>query len=185
MKPPKERKWRVVSSEYIAREGDWFTVRRECVELPNGNRVPKWYVFEFPDWVNVIARTRDGRFVFESQYRHGLGRTSYELCAGVIDPTDASPLDAAKRELREETGYGGGEWRHFMTLSPNPTNHNNLSHTFVADGVELLDEQHAEPSEDIEVHLLTPAEVRGLLDAGEIVQALHAAPLWRYLAEQQ
>lgn len=106
-------------SEYVARE-PWFTVRHECVELPGGAHVPDYYVFEYPAWVNVIAITRDGLFVMIDQYRHGLGRTDYELAAGVCDPDDASPLEAARRELLEETGFGGGRWRETMRICANP-----------------------------------------------------------------
>ena len=107
MKQPDHRPWKVLNSEYLAHE-PWFTVRREAVELPGGARIPSYYVLEYPDWVNIIARTDDGRFLLIDQYRHGLGRTSYEIVAGVRDPQDATPLDAARRELYEETGYGGG-----------------------------------------------------------------------------
>jgi ADP-ribose pyrophosphatase len=82
----------------------------------------------------------------------------------------------------EETGYGGGEWRQFMVTSPNPTNHNNLTYTFLALGVERIDEQSTESGEDIEVHLMSRDEVRELLDNDEIIQCLHSAPLWRYFA---
>ena len=94
MKQPDHRPWKVLNSEYLAHE-PWFTVRREAVELPGGARIPSYYVLEYPDWVNVIARTDDGRFLLIDQYRHGLGRTSYEIVAGVRDPQDATPLDAA------------------------------------------------------------------------------------------
>ncbi len=181
MEKLENRKWKVLSSEYLAHE-PWFTVRREKVQLPNGNIVPSWYVFEFPTWIDVIAVTRDGHFVMISQYRHALGETHYELPAGVCDPTDASPETAARRELLEETGYGNGNWSLFMTVSPNPTNHTNKSYTYLATDVEKVSPQHTEPTEDIRIHLLTESEVRELLDSGEIVQALHAAPLWKYFA---
>ena len=131
MKQPDHRPWKVLNSEYLAHE-PWFTVRREAVELPGGARIPSYYVLEYPDWVNVIARTDDGRFLLIDQYRHGLGRTSYEIVAGVRDPQDATPLDAARRELYEETGYGGGEWKEYMVLSANPATHTNLTYTFLA-----------------------------------------------------
>lgn len=184
MKRPENRKWKVLRSEYLARR-PWFTVRRESVALPNGTVVPEWYIFEFPDWVNVIALTREGEFVFISQYRHALGDTRYEIPAGVIDESDASPEAAARRELLEETGYGNGRWELFSTLSPNPTNHNNISYTFLATDVELLAPQSAEATEDICVHLLSREEVLELLHEGEIIQALHAAPLWKYFAERE
>ena len=107
MENPKSRAWKVVKSEYLARK-PWFTVRHERIELPDGRSIPDYYVFEYPDWVNVIAITKEGKFVFIDQYRHGLGETNYEIPAGVAEPDDASMLAAAQRELAEETGYGGG-----------------------------------------------------------------------------
>lgn len=181
VKRPENRPFKVLSSEYVAQR-PWFTVRRERVELPTGAIVPEWYIFEFPDWVNVIAITREGEFVMISQYRHGLGQTRYELVAGCCEEGESAE-QSARRELLEETGYAGGEWRQFFLTSANPTNHNNLVYTFLAVGVERVANPHTEAGEDIEVHLMSPAEVRELLDEDEIIQCTHAAPLWRYFAE--
>lgn len=182
MENPKSRAWKVVKSEYLARK-PWFTVRHESIELPDGRSIPDYYVFEYPDWVNVIAITKEGKFVFIDQYRHGLGETNYEIPAGVAEPDDASMLAAAQRELAEETGYGGGEWRLLMTVSANPSTHSNLTHCFLATGVEKIGEQHLDPTEDLRVHLLTREEVLELLRTDRIRQALMAAPLWRYFCE--
>lgn len=182
MKKPKNRPWKVLTSEYLARR-PWFTVRHERLELPDGQQVPDYYVFEYPDWINITAITRDGRFVLIDQYRHGLGETDYEIPAGVSEPTDASMLAAAQRELAEETGYGGGEWQLLTVVAPNPATQNNLTHCFLATGVERIGEQHPDPTEDLRVHLMTRREVLGLLRRNEIRQALMAAPLWRYFAE--
>lgn len=185
VKPLKNRKWQVLSSEYLLREGAWCTVRRDTVQIPSGVVIPHWYVFEFPTWANVVAVTKEGKIVLISQYRHGLGETYYELPAGMVDPTDDSPMEGAKRELEEETGYGGGRWSLYMTVSPNPSNHNNLQYTFLAEDVELAVDRHPEDSEDIEVHLFTKEEVREILEQGQIIQALHLAPLWKYFAEKR
>ena len=72
-----------------------------------------------------------------------------------------------------------------MTLSPNPTNHNNLSYTFLATGVEKVREQHLEPTEDIRVDVMEPEQVLEMLQDGEIIQALHAAPLWKYFSQEK
>jgi len=175
------RKWKVLKSEHILRIGPWLSVRQETVELPSGKQIPTWFILEFPDWINVIALTKDGKMVMIDQYRHALGETHYEIVAGVVDEGE-TPLEAAKRELLEETGFGGGEWSEFMVLSPNPTNHNNHSYTFLATGVEPVTTQHQEATEDIRVHILEQSEVREMLAQGEIIQALHAAPLWKYFA---
>ena len=176
------RKWKVLSSEKLLSKGIWLNIRQDTVQLPNGAVLPTDFVMEFQCWINVIAITKDGQMVMEDQYRHGLGETHYELVAGVIDPGE-TPLEAAQRELSEETGYEGGEWQQFMVLSPNPGNHNNLSYTFLATGVEKVCDQHQEPTEDIHVHIMSKEDVHTLLQQGEIIQALHAAPLWKYFAQ--
>ena len=176
------RKWKVLSSEKLLSKGIWLKIRQDTVKLPNGAVLPTYFVMEFPCWINVIAITKDGQMVMEDQYRHGLGETHYELVAGVIDP-GKTPLEAARRELSEETGYEGGEWQQFMVLSPNSGNHNNLSYTFLDTGVEKACEQHQEATEDIHVDIMSKEDVHTLLKQGEIIQALHAAPLWKYFAQ--
>lgn len=107
-----EGKWELLKSEYLFNR-PWLTVRKDCVKIPSGEINDEFYVLEYPDWVNVIAITDEGQFVLEKQYRHGLGKTCYEIPAGVIEEGE-SPLEAAKRELQEETGYGDGTWRELM-----------------------------------------------------------------------
>jgi ADP-ribose pyrophosphatase len=175
------RPWAVESSEYLFRE-PWLTVRKERVRLANGHVIPGYYVMEYPAWINVIARTTDGRFVFVRQYRHALGRTDYELPAGVAESEDASPLESARRELLEETGYGNGHWQEWMIVCQNPATHTNLTYTYLATGVEQIARPKLDDGEELSVHLFTAEEVSGMLHRGEIIQALHAAPLWKYLA---
>ena len=84
----KNKAWKTVSSKYLFRR-PWLTVRCEDMLLPNGNHIPEYYILEYPDWVNTIAITKEGKFVFVRQYRPGIGRTCYELCAGVCEKEDA------------------------------------------------------------------------------------------------
>ena len=112
-----DRKWEILQSEYLIKR-PWLTARRDRVRLPNGAINDEYYVLEYPDWVNVIAITKEGDFLMERQYRHGLQWTGYELCAGVCEAGE-DPLESARRELYEETGYAGGEWVKHMTISAN------------------------------------------------------------------
>lgn len=176
---PAQRPWRVLERCYLDRS-PWHTVRTDRVQLPTGVVVPDWYVFEFLDWVEILAITKEGKFVIISQYRHGLGETRYELPAGSCDEGE-TPLESAKRELFEETGYGGGRWELLMTKSPNPSNHNNHAHAFLALDVKQIDVPHNEESEDIRIHLLSREEVLALLLDDEIQQSMHAAALWKYM----
>lgn len=175
-----EGKWEVLGSEYLFRR-PWLTVRHDTVRLPDGRINPEYYVLEYPDWINVLAITEDGKFVFERQYRHGLGKTCYEIPAGVIEKGE-TPLEAARRELQEETGYGEGEWSPLMTISGNPSTTSNLTHCFLAKGVKKISGQHLDATEDITVCLLDESQVKDLLAGDQIRQALMAAPLWKYFA---
>lgn len=178
-----EGKWKTLKSEYLF-ERPWLTVRKDVVQIPSGQINEEFYVLEYPDWVNVIAITEDGQFVLERQYRHGLGKTCFELPAGVIEDGE-SPLDAAKRELLEETGYGEGEWREMMAVSGNASTTSNFTHCFVAVNVrKLSDKQNLDRTEDIEVRLVGRDQILDLMINDQIKQSLMAAPLWRYFAEQ-
>ncbi len=176
--------WSVLSSQYLQHEA-WLTVRCEQLKLPNGHIIPRYFVLEYPDWVNTIAMTPDGQFVLVRQYRHAIGGTAYELCAGVADPTDATPMEAARRELLEETGYGGGEWIPWMQIAPNPATSDNWVHCFLARKVEKIAAPKPEPSEQISVHLFDRKQLKAMLLDGSIIQATHLAPLWKFFAEER
>lgn len=176
------KKWKTLKSDYLFKR-PWLTARRDIVELPTGAINDEYYILEYPTWVNVIAITKEGRFVMVRQYRHGLGEVFTELVAGVAEPGE-EPLDAARRELAEETGYEGGEWTLNTVISANPGSQNNLSYSFIAKGVELKCEQHLDPTEDVAVVLLTRDEVMQLLSTDSVKQALMAAPLWKYFYEE-
>lgn len=174
-------RWETISSEYLFRR-PWLTVRHDQVRLPDGRINPEFYVLEYPDWVNVIAITEDGRFVMERQFRQGLGKTCFEIPAGVMEKGETA-LEAARRELMEETGYGEGTWEEIMTVSGNCSTTSNLTHCFVAKGARKVSGQHLDSTEDLCVYLLTLEQVRELLRSDKIRQSLMAAPLWKYFAE--
>lgn len=177
------KKWKTLSSEYLHRR-PWLTVRKDVVQLPNGVIHDEYYVLEYPTWVNIIARTRDGKYVMVEQYRHGLQEIFTELVAGIAEPGE-QPIEAASRELLEETGYGNGEWRLNMVICANPGSQNNLTYSFIAEGVEKISEQHLDTTEDVEVKLLDESEVIDLISSDKMKQALMAAPLWKYFATRK
>jgi 8-oxo-dGTP pyrophosphatase MutT (NUDIX family) len=171
--------YRVLDSKYLFQR-PWLTVREERLELESGGIIDQFYVFEYPRWVNVIAQTKEQEVVLIRQYRHAIREVYYEIPAGVCEDGE-DLLEAAKRELLEETGYGGGEWSLFMTLCANPSIQANCTYTFLAHGVEKMSPQRLESTEEITVHLKTVQEVKSLIEQGEFIQALHAAPLLKFL----
>lgn len=173
-------RWTTVSSETIIKR-PWLNVSRDKVKLPDGRENDEYYVLHYPTWINVIAITNDGQFIIERQYRHAIKEVSTEICAGCAEEGE-SPLEAAQRELQEETGYAGGTWSEIMVVAPNSSTMDNYCHCFLAEGVEKVSGQHLDATEDIHVFLVTRQEIFSMLCNGEFKQAMMIAPLWKYFA---
>lgn len=174
-----DKKWSILSSEYLLRN-KWLTVRKDHVRLPSGAEMDDYYVLEYPNWITVIALTLEGKYVMERQYRHGIRKTCYELCGGTIEKGEDA-LDTAKRELKEETGYEGGEWSYFSITAPNPAAMTNLCYTFVAKGVYKVASQQLEYTEDIDVCELTEEELLDVMKSGQLTQGDMLSPLWQWM----
>lgn len=172
------KKWTILESKYIIKR-PWLTARCDKVQLADGRINDEYYVLEYPDWVNVIAITKDGQIIMEKQYRHGMGVMSTELPCGVAEPGE-DPLAAAQRELLEETGYGHGKWTKLMTIAPNPSSMSNWAHCYLAEGVEKIGKPSLDATEELNVILMSREEVRTLLTEGKICQALMVAPMYKY-----
>lgn len=171
-------KWKTLGSRYIIQR-PWLTARVDKVQLPCGTINPEHYVLEYPTWVNILAIDKQGHYVLIRQYRHGLDEIGLELCAGTSEAGE-NPEQAARRELLEETGYAGGAWTLTMKIAQNPSTCNNYTYCFTAVGVERVDNQHLDPSEDIEVVILSRNELLKAMRSGEITQALMLTPLYAH-----
>lgn len=159
----------------------WLKVRKDVVMMPSGVQIDDYYVLEYPDWVNVIAITDGGDFVLERQYRHGTKTINYELCAGTVEDGE-QPIEAAKRELLEETGYEGGEWELFCISAPNPAAMTNHNYSFLAKGVKNTGKRHLEKTEDIEIHLMDFDGLVKTVESGGFLQGQMLAPLWKFIS---
>jgi 8-oxo-dGDP phosphatase len=172
--------WQARGESYPFRHPPWMVLRHQTFRLPSGREIADYWISEYPPWVNVVAVTTDERLVLVRQYRPGIGAVHWEIPAGVAEPNE-NVEQAARRELLEETGFGDGHWSVLSRLSANPALQNNITTTFLAEGVELLAAPTPETTEDLRVHLVKVDDALELFDQGEMVQALHAAPLLRYL----
>ena len=153
--------WQKLRSEPGADLGI-LNVRFDWLKHPTEDRILKRLVLESVDWINVVALTEDGRSVMVEQYRFGVGSCTLETPGGMVDSGE-TPLQAAQRELKEETGYSGGRWKSLGSVQPNPAIHSHLCHHFLAEGVTKNDSQDLGQGEAIAVHLYTIDQVRSAI----------------------
>ncbi len=168
--------WEVLSSRTALRDR-WIDVTADACRDARGNVLDPFYTFSYPDWVQVVALTPGDQIVLVRQYRHGAQARTLELPAGAMDAQDASPVDTAARELREETGFVAAEMRHVCSLHPNTATHRNRCHTVLAlNAVRTAATAH-EAGEDIIVETLPLAGVLAGLSSGLLPQAMHVSSL--------
>ena len=172
-----KRAWKVLSSTEIFKT-NFFKFRTDQCELPDGRVMPNYYVMEFPDWVNVVPVTEDGKIVLIEQYRHAGNDTFLEIPGGAMEPgIGEDPKRAALRELTEETGYVPDDLRLIGVHHPNPAMQNNRMHTFVGFGCKLLEKQDLDPYEDIQVVTKEIPEVIDLILNRKITHSIVVASL--------
>jgi ADP-ribose pyrophosphatase len=111
-------------------------------------------VLELKDWVNCIAIDEEDNVMMLRHYRHGVQKYLMEFIGGGMEE-DESPEATAKREVEEkEAGYTGGSIFHLGTSYPNPANHTNQVHTFLAVGGKVSQDQNLEVGETIHIETI-------------------------------
>lgn len=174
---PEVRPWRRAGAARTLVRDRWIHLRAEAWETAAGAPLDPWYILDWPDWVHVLALTADDRAVMVRQWRPGLGAASLELPGGAMDPGDAGPAAAGRRELLEETGYDAAEYRELPPLSPDPAHMNNRLRVLLALGAERVAEPRPDPTEEIAVELHPIADLLEGLSRGAVANAAHAGGL--------
>jgi ADP-ribose pyrophosphatase len=163
--------WKKVSDR-VDYDCGFFKVHVQDSLSPLTGKEHPFYVLDTHDWVNVIALTPDRQVLLVSQFRHGSEEISVEIPGGAVDRKDASPLEAGKRELLEETGYQAAQWFSLGAVRPNPAILNNRCHFFLATGAEWAAELHLDEAEELECALVPLGEIPARIRDGRISHAL-------------
>ncbi|MFC1839284.1 NUDIX hydrolase [Thermodesulfobacteriota bacterium] len=174
-------KWKLISSE---RDKSFriFNLRTDRARSPRTGEEHDFYVFESPEWVNIIPVTKENEVVLIRQYRHGIQDVTLEIPGGIVEPGD-TPLKGARRELKEETGYAGRDMIYLGMVHSNPAIFNNRCHTYLALDCQPDGSQNLDDKEDIEVVLKQLEEIPGLIKEGMISHSLILAAFYRYYME--
>jgi ADP-ribose pyrophosphatase len=160
-------------------DGNVLNLRVDTVATPSGTH--HWEVVEHRGAVVVIAMPSPTEMVLVRQYRHPLERETWEVCAGGIDPGE-SPVDAALRELREETGFRARTIRRLWSAYSAPGFCSELLHFFVTDDWET-GETDFDPGEDISIATFPISRLREMIERDELPDAkTQISVLWALTA---
>jgi ADP-ribose pyrophosphatase len=158
--------WKTLNRRQVADYGRFLKVELHTIELPDGQLITDWTWLVTPDFVNMMVVTTEGRFLCFRQTKYAVEGESLAAVGGYIEPGEL-PLDAARRELMEETGYEAKRW---IPLGEFPVDANRgagKAYFFIALEASQVAEPDADDLEEQEPLLLTQDEVEHALRCGE------------------
>ena len=168
--------WEVLDEQRVLGAAPWLDVYRQRVRLPEGKVVDDYYRVRLPEYVIVVALTVDDEVLMLRGYRHGAGRTTLGVVGGLMEQGE-QPLETARRELLEETGYAGGRWSALGAHVPHSNYGCGVAHLYLVAGVEPRAEACSGDLEQTEVLAVPRRKVLELLRRGEISSLSNVAAL--------
>jgi len=158
--------WKTLSHTEILSYGKWLTVEDCTVETPGGQVIDHWLWVKTPDYINVLAMDVEGSFLVFRQGKYGFDGDSLAPVGGYIEPGE-DPLVAARRELREETGYEASEWVPLGSFLVDPNRGVAQGYLYLARGAHLVADRSADDLEEQHLLLLTRVELESALREGQ------------------
>jgi ADP-ribose pyrophosphatase len=156
-------------------------IEERSMRSPRNGSIYPFVVLRCPEWINVVAIDKDGRWILVRQYRQAVSGFTLEIPGGMVDEGE-DPLTAARRELEEETGWTSDNWTKLGCVQPNPALQDNRCHIYCALDCRKLEQSLAEcdSSEDIRVVYKSRSEILQMVRAGEIAHSLVISAIWFY-----
>ena len=171
----KIKPWKILESKY-----PFPDVRVDKCELPNGQIIEP-LLLECKPEVTILALTRKQEVVPVKEYRHGVQKVILQLPGGSVDEGE-SPLEAAKRELLEETGYQSDTFIEIGQVNPNPANYSNTMYGFLALDAEQTPDRNLDEADRIELILTPLNDVIEMAKSGGLLHSLTISTIFFALA---
>ncbi len=159
--------WTVLNKETLFSAPPWVELSREKVRLPSGKVIDDFYRLVLPDFVSIVTVTASGQFVMVRGYKHGMKKTNLSPPAGMIDPGE-SPVDAAKRELLEETGFSAAEWNALGSFVVDGNRQCGTMHLFLATNAHRTQDAQYDETEELNIELMSRDQIVTAVQNGEI-----------------
>ncbi|MFZ6029623.1 MAG: NUDIX hydrolase [Chloroflexota bacterium] len=158
--------WKTLSRQIVYHHSKYLTVENHIVQLPDGRVFTDWNWMATPDYVNVAALTEDGRWICFRQGKYGIDGLALAAVGGYLEAGE-DPLDAAQRELREESGYVSDDWTFLGSYRVDASHGAGTGYFYLARNARFEAKIASDDLEEQELLLLTHAEVEAGLRAGD------------------
>ena len=154
----RELEWKCIASD-PGPDLKLFKARFDHMKNPRNEKIERMIILESADSANVVSITPKREILFVEQYRFGIGSNTIELPGGIVDAGEEA-LIAAKRELREETGYSAKHWTALGKIPRNPVFMDSYIHHFLAEDIKLEHQLDLDDGELVELITIPVAEVK-------------------------
>lgn len=161
-----EKRWKVVRQNQVL-DDPYVKVTMQEVQLPDGQIIPDWPFVHTRDYVNALVLDSEGQVMIIEGYRHGLGRSSWQVVGGYLEPGE-EPLVAIQRELLEETGYQAKEWTDLGTFVMDANRHVGVGTFFLAKNAQKVTEPDHDDLEEFIVRWVSPSVLKQALFDGRV-----------------
>ncbi|MGI6259220.1 MAG: NUDIX hydrolase [Anaerolineaceae bacterium] len=160
--------WKTLSKKLIYKQSPWLNLEAHEIELPDGRRIHDWLWIDTPDFVIVSAIDQLGRFLVFRQTKYAAEGTTLAPVGGYLMENE-DPLEAAKRELLEETGYEADEWTALGSFMTDANRGNGRGYYFLARNARPSQQfRQSDDLEEQELHFLTAEELSEALKTNQV-----------------
>ena len=160
------KSWKTLEKHTLLKHNKYLTVESHTIELPDGRIISDWPWLVMPDFVNILAEGEDGRFICFRQTKYSVKGDSLAPMGGYMEPGE-TPEEAARRELREESGCEASQWINLGSFPIDGNRGAGTAHFFLARGARSMTAINADDLEEQVIVYLTRDAMSAALSGGE------------------
>ena len=170
--------WKILGRQTVY-DSDWVRIHLLDMSLPSGRIARQWHLIDYPRQASgIVPVGDDGRILLVDHHRFATQTRAWETPGGAIDAGETA-LEAAHRELREETGHAARLIEPALRYFPSQGSSNQVFNVFIASGVHKVSEI-SDVDEVFGLAWFTPRQIREMIGSGQIVEGMTLTGLLWY-----